>query len=290
MEFRVLKYFLAVARRSSISRAAEDMNISQPALSRQLMDLEEELQTQLLIRSKRQTTLTEAGYLLKKRAEEITELMEKTVDELTNARNGVSGAIRIGCGETAGMRAVAKAIREIREEYPFVHYHLFSTDGSGVKERLEKGLLDFGVLVQPEPPKNYDYIELDHEDRWGALMRKDNPLSRLDKIRPKDLYDQPLIISRQAYAGKELENWFGRAIENLNVVATYTLIYNASLLAEEGVGCLLSLDRLLNIPKDGILTFRPLSPPNICRIFFIWKRQQIFSGAASLLVKKLKKI
>lgn len=287
MEFRVLNYFLAVARQSNISRAAEEMNISQPALSRQLMDLEEELGVKLLVRSRRRTTLTEAGYLLKKRAEEITELVDKTVEEISHARDGVSGSIRIGCGETAGMRAVARAVREIRQEYPYVHCHLFSMDDSGVRERLDKGVLDFGVLVQPEAPKNYPSIELNHEDTWGVLMRKDSPLSRLSAIHAEDLYGLPLIVSQQAFANKELEDWFGRKEKELNIVATYTLIYNASLLAEEGVGYVLCLDQLLHLPQAGLLTFRPLSPKNICRIFFIWKRQQVFSQAASLLMEKM---
>ena len=289
MEFRVLKYFLAVAKRASISRAAEEMNISQPALSRQLMDLEAELGVKLLVRSKRSTTLTEAGYLLKKRAEEISVLMNKTVEELSCARDGISGNIRIGCGETGGMRAVARAIHEIRQEYPFVHCHLFSTDDSGVKERLDKGMLDFGVLVQPEAPKSYQYIEIEHEDTWGVLMRKDCPLAALKCIRAEDLQGLPLIFSQQALANKDLEGWFGKTAEDLNIIATYTLIYNASLLAEEGVGYVLCLDRLLHLPPEGLLTFRPLSPPNICRIFFIWKQNQLFSRAASLLMEKLQK-
>ena len=288
MEFRVLKYFLAAARAGSISRAAEEMNISQPALSRQLMDLEEELGVKLLVRGRR-ASLTEAGYLLKKRAEEITALAEKTAEELSSARDGVSGSIRIGCGETAGMRSVIRAVSDIRREYPFVRCHLFSMDDSGVKEGLEKGLLDFGLLVQPDPPKNYRYIELDHEDTWGVLMRKDSPLSVLDSVRAEDLYGLPLIVSRQAFSNKELEEWFGRDEKELDIVATYTLIYNASLMAEEGLGYVLCLDRLLCLPPEGPLTFRPLSPQNICRIFFIWKRHQIFSRAASLLAEKLRK-
>ncbi len=288
MEFRVLKYFLATARTENITAAAKEMNISQPALSRQLMDLENELGVTLLIRSKRSTTLTEAGYLLKRRAEEITELMEKTVSEVSNARSGVSGSIRIGCGETAGMRAVARAVHEIRQDYPYIRCHLYSTDDSGVKERLDKGMLDFGLLVQPEPPKNYPYLEIDHEDTWGVLMRKDSPLSGLDRISAEDLYGLPLIVSRQAFANKELEDWFSRDIREFDIVATYTLIYNAALMAEEGVGYVLCLDRLLTLPPDGALTFRPLSPQNTSRIFFIWKRHQIFSRAASLLIEKLR--
>lgn len=287
MEFRTLKYFLAVAKTGNISRAAEQVYVSQPALSRQMADLEKELGVRLLERGKRRTTLTEAGCLLKKRAEELTALMDKTVDELSHAREGVSGSVRIGCGETAGMRIVARAVRDIRLDFPQIRCHLFSMDGSGVKECLEKGMLDFGVLVQPEAPADYAHVEISHKDVWGILMRRDSPLASLSRIRAGDLEEQPLIISRQAFANRELEAWFAREESELNIIATYTLIYNASLLAEEGAGYVLCLDRLLNLPSDGALVFRPLDPQSICRIFFVWKRNQVFSKPAALFLEKI---
>lgn len=287
MEFRVLKYFLAVARTENISHAAEAMHVSQPALSRQLMDLEEELGVKLLVRGNRNTTLTEAGFLLKKRAEEIAQLVDKTVDELSHAQEGVSGSVRIGCGETAGMRVVARAIQDLRKEYPNIHYQFQSMDGMVVKEQLKRGTLDFGVLIQPEPPQDYPHIELAHEDIWGVLMRKDSPLAAHTTIRAADLEGLPLIASRQALTAKELGVWFDKDESELNIIATYTLIYNASLLAEEGVGYVLCLDRLVHLPKDGKLVFRPLEPQNSCRIFFIWKKNQLFSEAARLLKEKV---
>ena len=287
MEFRALKYFLAVAKTGNITHAADQVYVSQPALSRQLMDLEEDLGVKLLERGKRHTALTEAGYLLKKRAEEIMALMDKTVDELSHAREGVSGSVRIGCGETEGMRTVARAIHDIRREYPHVRCHLSSMDGSGVRERLDKGMLDFGVLVQPDPPNDYEHVEIGHTDRWGILMRRDSPLAALERIAPGDLAGQPLVISQQAFERHELVSWFAREESELDIAATYTLIYNASLLAEEGVGCVLTLDRLLNLPPDGPLVFRPLFPERICRIFFVWKRNQVFSRAASLLRERI---
>lgn len=290
MEFRVLKYFLATARTENISRAAAELNLSQPALSRQLMDLEEELGVKLFFRSKRRTTLTEAGYLLKKRAEELNLLMEKTVDEISNSREGVSGNIRIGCGETAGMRIIARAIYELQKDFPHIHYHLYSMDYSGVKEGLEKGTLDFGFLIQSEPPSYYQYIELAHKDTWGVIMRKDSPLARLEKISAEDLNGLPLIMSQQSLAQKELLNWFGKDEGALNIVATYTLIYNASIMAEEGIGYVIALDRLINLQGDSVLTFRPLNPPQNCRNFFIWKPHQIFSRAASLLLEKISRL
>ncbi|MBP3730756.1 MAG: LysR family transcriptional regulator [Mailhella sp.] len=287
MEFRALKYFLAVAKTGNITHAADQVYVSQPALSRQLMDLEENLGVKLLERGKRHTVLTEAGYLLKKRAEEILTLMDKTMDELSHAKEGVSGSVRIGCGETAGMRTVARAIHDIRSQFPHVRCHLSSMDGSGVRERLDRGMLDFGVLVQPDPPKDYEHVEIDHTDLWGILMRRDSPLAVLEKITPDDLAGQPLVISRQAFENHELESWFAKEESELDIVATYTLIYNASLLAEEGVGCVFTLDRLLNLPPDGPLVFRPLFPQRICRIFFVWKRNQVFSKAASLFREKI---
>ncbi len=287
MEFRVLKYFLATARTENISRAAAELNVSQPALSRQLMDLEEELGVKLFFRSSRRTTLTEAGYLLKKRAEELNSLMEKTVDEISNSREGVSGNIKIGCGETAGMRIIARAVYELRKDFPHINCHLYSMDYSGVKEGLEKGTLDFGFLIQSEPPNYYRYIELAHKDTWGVIMRKDSPLARLEKIRAEDLNGLPLIMSQQSLAQKELLNWLGTDERALNIVATYTLLYNASLMAEEGVGYVISLDMLLNLNEDSVLTFRPLEPPQTCRNFFIWKPHQIFSRAASLLLERI---
>ena len=290
MEFRVLKYFLATARTENISRAAAELNLSQPALSRQLMDLEEELGVKLFFRSKRRTTLTEAGYLLKKRAEELNLLMEKTVDEISNSREGVSGNIRIGCGETAGMRIIARAIYDLQKDFPHIHCHLYSMDYSGVKEGLEKGTLDFGFLIQSEPPSYYQYIELAHKDTWGVIMRKDSPLARLEKISAEDLNGLPLIMSQQSLAQKELLNWFGKDEGSLNIVATYTLIYNASIMAEEGIGYVIALDRLINLQGDSVLTFRPIYPPQTCRNFFIWKPHQIFSRAASLLLEKINRL
>lgn len=287
MELRVLKYFLATARTENISRAARELNISQPALSRQLMDLEDELGVKLLFRSKKRTTLTEAGYLLKRRAEEISALVDKTVDELANARAGVSGNVRIGCGETFGMQIIARAVHELRRDFPHVYCHLYSMDSSGVKERLERGTLDFGVLVQPAPPSAYQFIELAYKDVWGVLMRRDSPLAALEKIRAEDLDGLPLILSQQSLANRELEFWFGKEVAALNVVATYTLIYNASLMAEAGVGYVLTLDKLLNLTEDGTLIFRPLEPPHVTGNFFIWKQNQIFSRAASLLREKI---
>ena len=279
---------MAVARTENISRAAVELNISQPALSRQLMDLEDELGVKLFFRNKKRTTLTEAGYLLKKRTEEINALMEKAVDELSQAQEGVSGNVRIGCGETAGMQIISRAIRELREEFPLIHCHLYSMDYSGVKEGLDRGTLDFGFLIQPDAPKNYPYLELAHKDIWGVIMRKDSPLAAQETICAADLDGLPLIISQQALGKGELESWFGNC--ELNVVATYTLIYNASLMAEEGIGYVLSLDKLLNLTENSALIFKPLSPPTVFKNFFVWKKNQVFSRAAELLQEKVKNL
>lgn len=290
MEFRVMKYFLAVARTENISRAAEELHVSQPALSRQLMDLEEELGVKLLVRSNRQATLTEAGFLLKKRAEEMFKLMAKTLDEVSNAAKGVSGSVYIGCGETAGMRLIAKAVHELQEKYPRVSYNFRSMDGLTVKEQLKRGILDFGIVIQQESPKDYPCIELPYEDRWGVLMRKDSPLATLPAIRPEDLEHLPLIFSKQSLKWKEFDTWFHKDESQLHIVATYNLLYNATLFAEEGIGYVICFNRLINIPDDSPLIIKPLDPPKSCRVFFIWKKNQTFSEAARLLKEEVLRI
>ena len=214
--------------------------------------------------------LNGGGLPSKKRAEEINSLMEKNIDEISNSREGVSGNIRIGCGKLFLVQ-----FANLRRN--FLWFIVSCT------ARILAASKKSWLKVQPEPPENYSYIELAHKDIW--IMRKDSPLANLDKICAEDLNGLPLIISQQALGKGELESWFGNC--KLNVVATYTLIYNASLMSEEGVGYVLSLDNLLNLGGDSKLIFRPLSPLHICKNFFIWKKNQIFSRAASLLREKI---
>lgn len=287
MEVRVLRYFLAVAREENISAAAEFLHITQPTLSRQLMDLEEQLGKKLFLRGSRRITLTKEGMLLRKRAEEIISLVEKTAAELHAPDETISGDVYLGAGETDAMRMIAKIAKELQCEYPKIKYHLFSGNADDVTERLDKGLLDFGVLIEPANVQKYDFLRLPAVDVWGILMRKDSPLAALDQIRPENLWDAPLIVSRQTLVSREISRWIKKDFDKMNVTATYNLIYNASLMVEEGFGYALCLDKLINITGDSKLCFKPLAPGLEAGLNIVWKRYQIFSKAAELFLKKL---
>lgn len=291
MEIRVLRYFLAVAREESISRAAEYLHITQPTLSRQLMDLEKELGARLLIRGKRnrRIMLTEEGMLLRRRAEEIVELADKTEAEFLAGDEMISGEIYIGGGETDAMHIIARTAKEIQETYPDIRYHLFSGNADDVTERLDKGLLDFGILIGTADVEKYDYIRLPFTDTWGVLMRRDSPLASHDSIRPEDLSDLPILGSRQAVMRNELSGWYGSDFERLNIVMTYNLIYNAAIMVKEGLGYALCLDRLINTTGDSDLCFRPLEPRLEAPLALVWKKYQIFSRASQKFFECLQK-
>ena len=280
MELRVLRYFLAVAREENISAAADYLHLTQPTLSRQLMDLEAELGKKLLIRGSRKITLTGDGVLLRKRANEILDLVEKTESELRSVDEAIAGDIYIGGGESEAMRLVARSARVLQEQHPGIHYHLYSGNADDVGERLDKGLLDFGILIEPFDRKKYDSLRLPDRDRWGLLMRKDSPLADHERIYPEDLLDKPLLHSRQSKIQDGIQAWFGRDIESLNIVGTYNLLYNASLMVEEGVCYALCLDKLINTTGDSSLCFRPLANQVTAGMDLVWKKYQVFSKAA----------
>lgn len=280
MEFRVLEYFLAVAREQSISGAAEFLHLSQPTLSRQLKDMEEELGKQLFIRGNRHITLTDEGMLLRKRAEEIVELVRKTEDDIKFSDELISGSVYIGAGETDAVRLVAQAAKKLQKKYPLIRYHIFSGDAIDVVERLSKGLLDFGILFDPIDLSRFEHMKMPVKDTWGVLMRKDSPLAEKESITPQDLWDKPLIVSRQQEETSSLSKWIIKPFAKLNVAASYNLVYNASLMVDEGMGYALCLDKLINVSGDSNLCFRPLSPRLEAEMHFVWKRYQVLSKAA----------
>ena len=286
MELRVLRYFLEVAREENITAAAESMHITQPTLSKQLMDLEDELGKKLFIRGKRRITLTEDGMLLRKRASEIIELVEKTETELQKNNELVVGDVYIGAAETDGIKLIAKICKNSQNKYPNIHYHLFSGNSEDVLEKLDKGLIDFAILFEPSDFKKYNHIKLPVYNNWGLLMKKDNPLAKLEYIKPKDLLNIPLIFSKQALDNNELTGWFGYNVEKLNIVATYNLIYNASFFVEENFGSALTLDNLVNNPN---LCFKPLAPNLKSNLVMAWKKYQVFSKASQIFLDELQK-
>lgn len=288
MELRVLRYFLAVAKEESITAASETLHVTQPTLSRQLMELEEEFGKKLFIRGNRKITLTDEGILLRKRAEEIVELVEKTETEITASDEIINGDIYIGGGETDAMRIIAHIVKKFQEKYPQVKYHLFSGNADDVTERLDRGLLDFGVVIEPANIQKYDYLKLPATDTWGVLMRKDSPLAQNTVIKPKDLHNIPLLCSRQSMVGKGISQWIGKDFEKLDIVATYNLVYNASLMVEEGIGYALSLDKLVNTTGNSALCFKPLEPKLEVGLNIVWKKSQVFSKAAKKFLEMLK--
>lgn len=290
MELRVLQYFLAVAREQNISSAAESLHLSQPTLSTQLKALEQELGKQLLIRGtkgSRKVLLTEEGMLLRKRAEEILELVRMTESEISLSNEAIAGDVYIGTGESDMIRIFAKAAKKIQERHPDIHYHILSGNASFVQEHLDRGLIDFGVVYSPVDPNIYCSIPVPIHDTWGVLMRKDSPLAEKNLIQPQDLWNKPLIISAQKTDAWPMSNWFGQDITKLNIVATYNLVFNASLLVEEGLGYAICFDKLINVSGNSALCFRPLSPKMESEASIIWKRYQFFSKAADCFLKEL---
>lgn len=285
MELRVLQYFLAVAREQSISGAAGSLFLSQPTLSRQLKDLEDELGKQLFIRGNRKITLTEEGMLLRKRAEEILDLVEKTENEITTPDEIITGEVYIGAGETDAIRIIARVAEKVQEDHPQIKFHVFSGDSLDVIERLNKGLIDFGVLFEPVDLSKFEHIPMPVSDTWGVLMRRDSPLAEKEFITPQDLWDKPLIASRQQNKGSILYDWMKKPFEKLNIAATYNLVYNASLMVDEGIGYAFCIDKLINVTGDSNLCFKPLRPELKANIHFVWKKYQVFSKAADKFLK-----
>lgn len=290
MELRVLRYFLAVAREENISEAAERLHLTQPTLSRQLMDLEEELGVQLFERAKRsrKIVLTEAGTFLRRHAEEIVLLADKTEAAFAAVGEDVAGDVYVAAGETEAVRLLAKAAGLLHQEHPQIRHHVSSGDGLYVEDQLDKGLADFGLMLGPVNPEKYEVLPLSHRDVWGVLMRKDSPLAEKETIRNSDLWSEPLILSRQSTSYSQLIRWLGRELAEVNVVGYYSLAYNASLMTEEGLGYTLTLDGLINTTGDSPLCFRPLEPKLELETSLVWKKYQSFSRAAELFLRKVK--
>ena len=289
MDIRVLEYFLAVAREESITKAAKALSMTQPPLSRQLKELEDELGKQLFIRGNKKVTLTEEGILLRKRAEELIELMEKTKEEIRSSEERIHGTVLIGAGESDAVSFLARTARRLQMSHPDISYHLYSGDATSITEKLDHGLIDFGLLVEPVDISKYEYLRLPAKDTWGVLMRRDSPLAVKDHILAEDLWEKPLIVSHQIYDSSELSSWFQRDIRKLHITAAYELVYNATHFVKSGCGYALSLDKLINTTGDSELTFRPLYPALDAGLCFVWKKHQIFSRASRLYLDTLKK-
>lgn len=292
MELRVLRYFLTVAREGSITAAANFLHVTQPTLSRQLKELEEELGKKLFIRKSHHIVLTEEGMILRKRAEEIMDMVVKVEEEFNAMEETIGGDIYIGGGETEAMKLIARTVKNLQHKYPAIRYHIFSGNSDDVTEQLDKGLLDFGILIQPADLSKYNYLNIPAKDVWGVVMRKDSPLAVKESIQKTDLLDVPLLLSRQAIkpglSKNEFSEWFGEEYDKLNVVTTYNLVYNAALLVEEGIGYAVTLDKIANTSSDSNLCFRPLEPRLESGLNIVWKKHQVFSHSANLFFEEIK--
>ena len=292
MEFRLLEYFLAVAREQNITAAAESLHISQPALSTQLKNMEDELGKQLLIRGvkgSRKVILTEEGMILRKRAEEMLLLMRRTEEEITGSNETIAGNVFIGTGETETVRLFAKVAKKLQQKYPDIRYNISSGNAEHVLEYLDKGIIDFGLLFTEIDAQKYEAIPVPIKDTWGVLMRRDSPLAEKEVICPEDLWDKPLIVSHQKGDDVYLNQWLQREESELHIVATYNLLFNASLLVDEGLGYALCYDKLINT-KGSNLCFRPFSPRLEARGFIVWKKYQVFSKAANIFLQYLREM
>ncbi len=286
MEFRVLKYFLMVAREENITKAAALLHLTQPTLSRQLMQLEEELGVKLFHRSKHSIILTEDGMLLKRRAQEIISLSDKTVQELSHKEDVLSGEIAIGCGETKSMLFLSEQIRKFQQKYPLVRFSIYSAIADDIKERIEKGILDIGLLVEPVDVGKYEFIRMPEKEKWGILVRKDSELAAKESINPRDLTEVPLIMVKRELVKNELASWFGDYYEGLQIAATYNLILNAASMVERGVGVALCFDLGAAFYED--LCFIPLIPTLETGSVLVRKKNQTLGAAASQFINYLK--
>lgn len=287
IELRDLRYFLAVAQQESITKAAEYLFIAQPSLSRRMQKLESELDRQLFVRGSRKVTLTQSGLLLKKRAEELLLLYEKTQTELLADGENLSGDVYIGGGESCSVRFVARAAKEIISKHSDVKFHFFSGDTHDIKDKLDKGLIDFGIFVEPSDISDYEYIRIPATDTWGVLMPKTSPLAQKNSVTANDLKCLPLICSRHSIVQKALDDWFSAADCKPQINVTYNLIYNASLMVEEGIGYAIGLDKLINTQGTN-LCFRPLEPRLEAKLVVAWKKHQTMSKASSAFLNVLK--
>ena len=288
MDLKSLRYFLAIAEEGSISAAAESLNLSQPNISRQMTLLEKELGTKLFERGSRRIVLTEEGTLLRRRAVEILQLADTAVTEIGSAGKDVIGTVRIGCGETDAMRVVARAIRRFSETHPMVRFELHSGNAEDVSDLLERGLVDFGVLIEPTDKTRYDYLSFPTDIRWGALVRRDDPLARMYGVSPSDISGRRVIVSRQNMAANGISGWMGPDFPEPDVVATYNLLFNASLLVSEGVGIALCLEGIVNTSGDSDLVFVPFEPELRVGMSLVWKKNSVQGRAQRLFLDGLR--
>lgn len=290
MDIRILRYFLTVAKEGNITKAAEILHITQPTLSRQLMDLESELGTNLFIRGKRQITLTDSGILYQQRANEIVSLLDKTVRDLKEQKNLVGGVVSIGCVESIASKILPDVLEKFSAQHPKVQYELYSADGDDIREKLDRGNIDIGILLEPIETAKYDYICLPFQEKWGILMRSDDPLSKQNFISIQDIIDLPLILPRREIVQNEIASWLGVDNGRLRIFAWHNLLTNASLLVERRLGYVICVSGSYTIRESDSMCFVPFSPERTTGHVLAWKKNQVFNSATSLFIQFIKDI
>jgi len=282
MDIRVLEYYLIVAREESITKAAAILHVTQPTLSRQLMQLEEELQVKLFNRTSHSVVLTEDGLLFKRRAQEIVALSEKTKRDFIRGNRELSGEIGIGCGEFRSIQIIAQIMKEFKKEHPFVTFQIYSGNSSNIKERIESGILDIGVILDYVDIRKYEYVRIPLSEEWGVLVREDSPLAAMEYVTPEDIRELPLIISERSMRDNELADWIGKKYEDLNIVSTYNLMYNAAIMVANGMGVAGCIK--LDCRYEGT-RFVPARPSVKNNSVFAWKKALSQSQAVSSFIE-----
>ncbi len=287
MELRVLRYFLVVAREENITRASQLLHITQPTLSRQLIQLEDELGVKLFKRSKYRIILTDEGMLLRRRAQELVDLADKTEREFQRHEEELSGEIAIGCGESNSMSFLSVQMAAFRKENPLVSFDIYSATADDIKDRLENGILDIGLLAEPVEIGRYDFIRMPREDVWGVIVRRDSHLASLERVTARDLLGVPLILARRRQVKDEIASWFGEYYEHVEVAGTFNLILNAANMVLNGVGVAMGFD-LADISDE--LRFVPLYPELKTGTVLVWKKNQANSPAAAAFLRRLRNV
>lgn len=287
VELRTLRYFLAAAQEGNITRAADILHITQPTLSRQIMELERELGTTLMLRGKNGLTLTDDGLFFRQRAEEIVELADRLEQNFTERKSDVSGLIAIGASESVGSRLFARLIKRFSDKYPLIQFHLYNEMADNIRDRLEKGLVDVGLLLEPVDTSRYDFVRLSQKETWGILMRDDHPLAERKTIAPDEIAEYPLILPLRERVRNEILNWMRKEEKDLTIPLSYTLLSNAALMVEAGLGCAFCLDGALAIHSSPHLSFVPISPEHTTRSVLVWKKNQMFSPATALFIQEI---